>query len=67
MITRRISFSLSVSIDQLLADLQDVSKRARNAYENETRLEPMVLNRNLPVNRTRALNLIRPDSTIEPV
>ncbi|CAF1100205.1 unnamed protein product [Rotaria sordida] len=56
-------------LDQLLADLQTVSRRARNAYENnenETRLEPMILNRNLPTHRTRTLNLIRPDSITDP-
>ncbi|CAF3882558.1 unnamed protein product [Rotaria magnacalcarata] len=56
-------------LDQLLADLQSVSQRARNAYENsqtETRLEPMVLNRSLPAQRNQILNLIRPDSIIDP-
>lgn len=57
-------------LDKLLADLQNVSQRARNAYENtenETRLEPIVLNRNLPNNRNQTLNLIRPDSVVESV
>ncbi|UJR36144.1 hypothetical protein I4U23_028881 [Adineta vaga] len=56
-------------LDQLLAELQNVSQRTRNIYENnesETRLEPIVLNRNPPAHRTQTLNLIRPDSMIEP-
>ncbi|CAF1396917.1 unnamed protein product [Adineta steineri] len=56
-------------LDQLLVELQNVSQRTRNIYENnesETRLEPIVLNRNLPTHRTQTLNLIRPDSMIEP-
>lgn len=61
---------VSVRADQLLTELQNVSQRTRNGYENmesETRLEPIVLNRNLPAHRTQTLNLIRPDSMIEPV
>ena len=53
-----------------MADLHSVSQRARNVYENvdnETRLEPMVLNRNPPAYRNQTLNLIRPDSTMDPV
>lgn len=60
----------SFSLDQLLADLQNVSRRARNAYEsneNETRLEPIVLNRNPSNQRNQTLNLIRPDSIINAV
>lgn len=63
-------FIFRFKLDQLLADLQNVSQRARNAYENtenETRLEPMVLNRNLPIQRNQTLNLIRPDSIIDSV
>jgi hypothetical protein len=59
-----------ISLDQLLADLQNVSQRARTAYEKsdgETRLEPMVLNRNPPAHRNQTLNLIRPDSIVDPV
>lgn len=66
---RLIFILLLSSLDQLLADLQNVSQRARRAHENsegETRLEPMVLNRNLPLHRNQALNLIRPDSIAEP-
>jgi hypothetical protein len=58
-----------VKLDKLLVDLQNVSQRARNAYANtqsETRLEPIVLNRNLPIHRNQTLNLIRPDSIIDP-
>lgn len=66
-----ILFSFFPRPDQLLADLQNVSQRARHAYENgnqnETRLEPMVLNRTLPNQRNQTLNLVRPDSVIEPV
>lgn len=57
-------------LDQLLADLQNVSRRARNAYENsenETRLEPIVLNRNPSNQRNQTLNLIRPDSMVTSV
>jgi hypothetical protein len=63
-------FSFFFQLDQLLADLQNVSQRARTAYENtesETRLEPMVLNRSLPKHRNQTLNLIRPDSIIDSV
>jgi len=65
-----IYFLFFFQLDQLLADLQNVSQRARTAYENtesETRLEPMVLNRSLPKHRNQTLNLIRPDSIIDPV
>ena len=47
-----------------------MSQRARTAYEKsegETRLEPMVLNRNLPLHRNQSLNLIRPDSIVDSV
>ncbi len=63
-------FCFLCQLDKLLADLQNVSQRARNAYENtdnDTRLEPMVLNRTLPTHRNQTLNLIRPDSAVDPV
>ncbi len=66
---KKFSFS-SILLDQLLADLQNVSQRARNAHkksDGETRLEPIVLNRNLPTHRNQTLNLIRPDSVVDPV